>query len=163
LEPLQRLATVSSTFALQTIGVEAFRDGNVIQISDDNHQIPLGVVEQCSGLRMLTIFFALCVAIVLVAPRPWWEATIIILSAIPIALAVNVTRITVTGLLHLWVGQEWANAVFHDFAGWVMMPMAMLLLYVEITLLSHLFVEESRDQAPPVGIPINLRRPKPTA
>lgn len=142
LEPLQRVATVSSTVALQTMGIEAYREGNTIQISDQEHDVHLGVVEQCSGLRMLTIFVALSVALTLISPRPWWESLIIVLSAVPIALTVNVIRITVTGLLHLWVGEELANAVFHDFAGWVMMPMALALLYLEIYVLGQLVIEE---------------------
>jgi len=158
LTPLQRVATVASTYALQTIGIEAYHDGNTIHL--DN--VDLGVVDACSGLRMLTIFLALAVAITLVTTRPWWEQLIIVASAIPIALIVNITRITVTGILHLTVGTQVADAVFHDFAGWVMMPMALGLLYLEIYVLSQLFVEEETSDLPfafgPQG-PGNLRKP----
>lgn len=144
LAPLQRLATLASTYALQTVGIEAYSDGNTIHIDE----IALGVIDQCSGLRMLTIFLALAVAITLVRTGPWWEQLIIVSSAIPIALIVNITRITVTGILHLTVGTQVADAVFHDFAGWVMMPMALGLLYLEIYVLSQLFVEEQESDMP---------------
>ena len=91
---------------------------------------------------MLTIFVALAVAITLVTDRPMWERMVIVLSAVPIALAVNVVRITVTGILHLTAGPELADMVFHDLAGWFMMPMALGLLYVEFQILSHLLIEE---------------------
>lgn len=140
LAPLQRFATIASTFFLQMIGMPAFREGNRINIGD----LELGVVDACSGLRMLTIFFALSTAITLVTHRPMWERIAIILSAIPIALIVNVARITVTGVLYK-VDPKLAERVFHDLAGWVMMPMALGLLYAELQILSHL-VQEDDDE-----------------
>jgi exosortase len=139
LAPLQKIATMASTYALQTIGIPSYSEGNRIVIGE----VQLGVVEACSGLRMLTIFVALAVAITLVTDRPIWERIVIVLSAVPIALAVNITRITVTGILHLTAGPELADMVFHDLAGWFMMPMALGLLYVEFQILSHLLIEES--------------------
>jgi exosortase/archaeosortase family protein len=111
----------------------------------------MGVVEQCSGLRMLTIFVALSVAITLVTQRPLWERIVIVVSAVPIALAVNIVRITVTGILHLTVGQELADKVFHDLAGWVMMPMALGMMYVEFQLLSHMIIEDSHKGPIAIG------------
>lgn len=138
LRPLQAMATRASTFVLQTLGQSAYSDGNRIMLNE----VQLGIVDACAGLRMLTIFLALATALTLVTVRPVWERILIILSAIPIALAVNVIRISATGILHLTVGEEIANKVFHDLAGWVMMPMAFGLLYIELQLLSHLFIED---------------------
>ncbi len=137
LSPLQTLATKVSTYGLQTLGFGAYRERNVIRIED----LQLGVVDACSGLRMTTIFLALSVAIVLVADRPWWENLVILLSAIPIALTVNVIRITVTGVLYVVADAELAEKVFHDWAGWLMVPLALILLWIEVTILSNLFVE----------------------
>ena len=47
---------------------------------------------------MLTIFGALAVAMVFLVERPWWDKFMILLSAVPIALIVNIIRITVHGL-----------------------------------------------------------------
>ena len=88
---------------------------------------------------------ALAVAITFVTTRPWWERIVIVISAIPIAVAVNITRITVTGVLYLTVDHEIAEFVFHDFAGWLMMPLALGLLYLEVQILSHLFIEEDQS------------------
>ena len=139
LSPLQQLATVSSTYCLQTLGIAASCDGNRIEIGE----MQMGVVEACSGLRMLTIFFALAVAITLVTDRPLWERVVIIISAIPIALASNIVRITVTGIFYLTLGPEWVDQVFHALDGWLMMPLALGLLYVEFQILSHILIEES--------------------
>src|SRR6202011_3891061 len=136
--PLQRLATQSSTYCLQTLGISAVNEMNKISLGDVNME----VVEACSGLRMLTIFVALAVAITMVTQRPLWEKLVIVVSAIPIALAVNIIRITVTGIMYLTVGPEMADRMFHAMAGWFMMPMALGLLYVEFQVLSHLFVDD---------------------
>jgi exosortase len=129
--PLQHAATWASTYALQTVGLAAFAEGNIIRLGE----VRIGVVEACSGLSMLVIFFALCTAVVLVAPLPPVDKGLIVLSAIPIALAANVARITVTGVLHKTAGGDWANLVFHDLSGWLMMPLALALLWLEVRLL----------------------------
>jgi len=138
LGPMQTLATIVSTYALQTIGLDAYREGNQIVLGE----MHLGVVDACSGLRMLTIFIALSVGIVLIGDREWWENLVIVLSAIPIALIVNSIRITVTGLLYQVASSEIAEMVFHDLAGWVMMPMALGMLFLEQHILMHLFIPE---------------------
>lgn len=143
LGPLQTTATMVSTFALQTLGLEAYREGNQIVIGE----MHLGVVDACSGLRMLTIFCALSVGMVMVGRRSWWENAIILASAIPIALAVNSIRITVTGVLYQFADTEFAERVFHDWAGLVMMPMAMAMLWAEQYVLSNVFLAELEGPA----------------
>ena len=141
LNRMQSVATGGSLFAMQTLGVEAYREGNKIMMD----QVQLGVVDACSGLRMLTIFVAFSVAVSMLIPnRPKWERMVIIVSAVPIALLVNMVRITVTGLLYnLHVDVAIADFVFHDAAGWVMMPMALGLLYLEYQILVRLVLEEA--------------------
>lgn len=141
--PLQRVATKVSTYGLQTLGFPALAEGNVIHLNE----VELGVVEACSGLSMLFTFFAMASGMVLVIRRPWLDKLFIVASAIPIALIVNIIRITVTGVLHELVGSRMANLVFHDLAGWLMMPMAMGLLWFELELLSRLLVEPVPEAA----------------
>jgi exosortase len=134
-QPLRRIAVVCSTYALQTVGLPAVSEGSIILIDDQR----IGVVEACSGLGMLMTFFALSTAVALMVDRPLWERLILIVSAIPIGVLVNVARITATGILHQTIGSRIANAVFHDLAGWLMMPLALLLLWLEMRYLSRLF------------------------
>ncbi len=135
--PLQRLATLCSTFIMQVLGLPALAEGNVIQLND----AAIDVVEACSGLRMLVVFFALSAAVALVIRRPLLDRLLILASAAPIAVVSNIIRITVTGILHQAIDSETANAFFHDVAGWLMMPLALILLALELRLLSRLFIE----------------------
>ena len=147
LGPLQTLATMMSTYALQTFGLDAYREGNKIVLGDSQ---VLGVVDACSGLRMLTIFVWLALMIVLVGTGDWWENLIIAASAIPIALIVNATRITVTGVMYT-INPEMAEKIFHDWAGYFMMPMALGLLFLEQTILKMMVITEDLAPATVVG------------
>jgi exosortase len=149
--PLQWLATVTSTFFMQVFGLPALAEGNVILLNE--HQI--GIVEACSGLRMLVVFFALATAVVLVIQRHWIDKALILASAIPIALISNIIRVTITGVMYEFGQSEMANAFFHDVAGWIMMPLALGMLWVELKVLSHLFIDLP---APPPPAP---REPAP--
>jgi exosortase len=146
--PLQRIATLASSYALQTFGLPAVAEGNIILLNEAR----IGVVEACNGLGMLFMFFAFAVAVALVVRRPLVDKGLIVLSAIPIALAANIARITVTGLLHETAGGVVADAVYHDLAGWLMMPLALGTLWAELALLSRLFLEPDPQSAPPAGL-----------
>jgi exosortase len=148
--PLQRLGTVASTFVLQTLGFFAFAEGTVIHLGESR----IGVVEACSGLSMLFTFFALSTAVALVVPRPPLEKLLLFVSAVPIALLANIARIVVTAVLHKTAGSDWADLVFHDLAGWLMMPLALGMLWGEFALLSWLLLApQPREKrlAPLVG------------
>ena len=150
--PLKSLSTKASHYALETLGVECYTDGNRIVLDS----IDLGVVDACSGLRMFTIFLALAGGIALVTTRPVWERVAIFFFAIPISLAVNSIRITLTGLAYNFLGSEGEAAriikmVLHDFAGWIMMPMALGLLYLIYHALANVIIEEEQEKLAPIG------------
>ena len=140
---LQWLATITSTFVMQTLGLPALSEGNVILLND--HEI--GIVEACSGLRMLVVFFALSTAVVLVIRRHWIDRAVILASAVPIALVANITRVTATGILYEAGQSEMANHFFHDVAGWLMMPLALGLLWAELKVLGALFLDVPKPAA----------------
>jgi exosortase len=151
--PLQRLATDASAYAMQTLGLPAVAEGNVIFVEE----LPIGVGEACSGLGMLVTFFALSTAVTLVIRRPLRDRVVIFLSAAPIAVLMNVVRVTVTGVLFVLAGSHVARVAFHDLAGWLMMPAALGLLWLELVFLEHLFL-------PPVRTgPVPVAREAPTA
>jgi exosortase len=142
--PLQRLATICGTFLLQTFGYPAWAEGNVIMMDE----IRLRVVDACSGLGMLMTFFALATALALIAKAPLPDRLGLVVSAIPIAVLANVLRITATGMAyyHLGPDSETAYAIMHDLAGWLMMPLALALLWLELNYLGWLLVPVEERQ-----------------
>jgi exosortase len=133
--PLQRVATLASVNVLQTFGFFAQAEGNVIVLSD----YELGIVEACSGLRMLVVFLAASAGVAMIMRRSVLQRALVVLSAVPIALVCNVLRITATGVAHETVGHDAANLLYHDLAGWLMAPLALAFLGVELLLLRRLF------------------------
>src|SRR5262249_29563584 len=134
-QPLRRLATVMSTFLLETLGYPALAEGNLIKLEE----VELKVADACSGLGMLVTFFTLSTALAILLQRGWLEKTGIICSAIPIAVLANVLRITATGLAHVSIGPQTAQLIMHDLAGWLMMPLALAMLWLYVWLLDWVF------------------------
>lgn len=142
-QPLQRIGAVTSTYLLQTLSIPATVQGTVIYLT----QWPLNVEEACSGLRMLMLFLAVCTgAAIVTIHRDTWERVVLVLSAPPIAVVANVLRITLTGILYEKAGREWAEMIFHDLFGWFMMPLAVILLWLEMLLLSMLVHSSGTDE-----------------
>ena len=73
--------------------------------------------------------------------EPWPDRVLILASAIPVAVLSNVIRIALTGVLYNEAGKELGDRVFHDFAGWMMMPFALAILWAELKLLDWVWVE----------------------
>ena len=155
MHPLQRTAAACSSFTLTTMGIEAVREQNTIYLGESGQK--MDVAAQCSGLRMLTVFTAMGIAVALfLTERPLWERLLIVVSAIPIAVMANVFRITLTGLLFELLNVQdlnkgWVHYFAHDAAGFVMIPVAMGLFFLEYQILKRLVVEQ-RDEAGPLSV-----------
>jgi exosortase len=136
-QPLKTAATVSSTFVLQTLGQPAVRDGNLILIDD----VRLGVVDACSGLKMMVTFAAFSVGAVLLMRRTRFEKLMVLLGIVPIAVLANVLRIVATGLCYVAFTDKKTLEFLHDLNGWLMMPAGLALLALEVWCLRRLVVE----------------------
>lgn len=140
LVPMQHFATRASTIVLKILGFAAFQDGNSISLGASR----IDIIEQCSGLKMTTIFLALSISLILINEREWWENLIIMIMAIPIALVTNITRIVTTGMvIFLFPESEGLKKFVHDAAGLGMVPLAIALLMLLQYVLSHVFVEDN--------------------
>jgi exosortase len=144
--PLKIVATQSSTYLLQTLGLPAIAEGNIILIDE----IKLGVVDACSGLKMLVTFSAFAVGAVLLLDRTRFEKLMILLGIVPIAVIVNVLRITATGIAYTLTDDKATQHFVHDLHGWLMMPLGLALLALQLKTLSKLVVPvtKSTDNPP---------------
>lgn len=121
--PLQQVCTQVSCWILQCLGQPALAEGNIILLN--SHQ--LEVARACSGLRILMGILAIAFAYLIVTRRSWWIKVLLLVSAAPIALLANSIRIVITGLLYDYVSEEVGKTFSHDLAGWVMIPLAVLM------------------------------------
>ena len=153
-QKLQGIAAQMSGFVIQTVGIPAMVEGHRVVIKGAAE--PLDVATACSGLRMMMLFFALSVGVALFIKRPLWERLLIVASALPIAVISNVTRISMTGILGEAARRCMADPshtchVIHDWAGYLMMPLGLALLWAELRLLSALLIEPLEERPLVIG------------
>lgn len=154
---LQGIAARGSVFVIQTLGIPAVAIGHAIQVSDS--PTPLDVAAVCSGLKMLMLFFAMCVGAAFIVKRPLWEKIVMVVSAAPIAVASNVVRIVTIALVcelaRKWPALAPAKNPQEAIDFWVgicvMMPAGLLMLWIEMTLLSKLMIEPLPDRPLIIG------------
>lgn len=136
--PLQRLATTCSSQFVRLTGLWVTTEGNVIYVGAQ----PLEVARACNGLSMLMTMAAIVAVLVLLVPMPVWKRLILMVAFVPIALLCNVLRISATAWsYHLW-GAEVGEKYAHDFAGLMMVPVALALVGLVMMLLSWLVTEQ---------------------
>jgi exosortase len=145
--PLQKWASVSAVFGLETLGFHVIREGNIININGTL----VAVAEACNGLRMLTAFFVVTGFVVFLTRRPLWEKGLILISSVPIALLCNTIRLTLTSIAFLYLKTEMWEKAFHDYGGLAMMPLALGITLFELWILSKLIIgPEGSDVRPDI-------------
>jgi exosortase len=136
--PLQRLATNLSCSLLRLSGLWVLAEGNTIIVDSSR----LEVAQACNGLSMLMTMAATIAATTILIPMPMWKRVVLLVSFIPIALLANVVRIAATAWCYHSLGAEMGEKFAHDAAGWLMMPLALALVGVELAWMSWLIIEE---------------------
>jgi len=129
--PLQLLASKVAATVLPLAGVPVLREGNVINLP----AMPLEVAEACSGIRSLLSLTTLAVIYGYFMERRIWGRVALALTAIPIAVIANSFRIVGTGLLVQYWDPDKAQGFFHEFSGWLVFVVSLLLLYLAHQLL----------------------------
>jgi exosortase len=153
-QPLQSVATLGSCALLKLMGLWVVAEGNVILVGADS----LEVAAACNGLSMLMCLAATVTAMTLLVAMAPWKRVVLLVSIIPVALISNILRITATAWCYHLFGSAVGGHFAHDAAGWLMMPMALVLVGSELALMSWLFVQ---GEELPVNRPdLLLRRRK---
>ncbi len=148
---LQLLASQGSWLMLSVIG-EPFGwfsvdlDGNRLDILTNSGVVhPLNVAEACSGMRMVVAFYALAGAVALFGCTQWWQRISLLLIAGPVAVLMNMVRVTVLGLLTL-VNPELASGDAHTLIGTVLLLPSLGLFMGVVWTLNRIIGSGSEEQ-----------------
>lgn len=121
--PLQRATAEATRRALDVLGVDVARTGNALTVNGAE----VLIAEACNGLRMVFALFLVSYTFAFSAPiRGPVRLLILVLSPLT-AIICNVIRLVPTVWVHGYVSAE-AGQHLHDVGGWVMLPVAFLLL-----------------------------------
>ncbi|MDD3182477.1 MAG: VPLPA-CTERM-specific exosortase XrtD [Alphaproteobacteria bacterium] len=146
---LQLASSAWGAKLLMLLNIPVFQDGNIIDLGT----YKLQVVEACSGLRYLFPLMSFSYLIAYLFKSKMWKRAVIFISAVPLTIAMNAFRIAVTGIaVDLW-GLSMAEGFIHDFQGWVVFALCVLLLLAETQLLGRLGGRKGKLDLSPLGLP----------
>jgi len=122
--PLKLFIAKYSVNILESLGVIILREGNIIMLPN----ITLEVADACSGIRSLMSLITLSVALAFIVNTTTIMKAVIIFSAVPIAVITNALRVIITGILAQYWGGKIAEGFFHEFTGFMVFGVAIILL-----------------------------------
>jgi exosortase D (VPLPA-CTERM-specific) len=146
---LQLISTNLGVAIIQLFGIPVFVEGNIIDLGS----YKLQVAEACSGLRYLLPFTCISFLVAYLYKAAFWKKAVVVLSAAPLTIVLNSFRIAVTALLVNNFGIGMAEGFLHEFEGFVVFLVGVLLLGVEILVLegfrwSKIEIESIMDRSP---------------
>jgi exosortase len=128
--PLQEASAYITEAGLDMFSLPVARVGNVLSIN--GHDV--AIAEACNGMRMVVALGLITYAFVFTVPMRT-SVRVALLAASPlIALAVNVIRLVPTTLLYGYSDLD-AAELFHDVSGWVVLAVALGILWCIVALL----------------------------
>lgn len=159
--PLQLFASRCAVWLMRVFDIPVLRQGNVIELMPRGASVSkkMEVVEACSGIRSLMTLVTLAVVFAYftytrkddaasggkrgfarsLKSYGVWRSVIIVLAAIPIAIAANALRVGGTGVLAHYFGSRIADGFFHSLSGWVVYILAFMLLFTLAWLMDHIY------------------------
>jgi len=137
--PLQLFASSVAETALSFVGIPVLRDGNILELSSQR----LSVVEACSGIRSLMSLGFLSLIYAYFFDKKVWMRWVLAAATIPIAIAANASRVTITGILS-GIRPDLARGIFHLFEGWMLFIVALTLLIVFHRLVNRIYAVTRR-------------------
>jgi exosortase len=140
--PLQLFASRVAEVVLNNLfGIPVLRDGNVLELASQR----LSVVEACSGIRSLISLSFLALVYAYFFDKKVWMRWVLLAATIPIAIAANATRVTLTGVLSEY-RPELAHGLFHTMEGWVLFMVALVLLMVSHQVINRIYRATRRSK-----------------
>lgn len=134
--PLERVTTQVTGEVCSTLGMDVHRTGNVLEANGK----PVEIAEACNGLRSVFALTLVSFAVGFGLPLRWYVRVLIVVGSPISAIVCNVVRLVPTVWAFANLHGETAETYFHSLGGWLMLPIAFLLLMAIVKLLQWALV-----------------------
>ena len=125
--PLRLFGSVVATELLNGLGIATRRVGTAVY-STAGQGFALDVADACSGIRSIMALMALTAAYAYVFRERNGERWLLFAMSVPIAAMANVGRIVTIAIVALLFGQEAGLKVYHDYSGYLVFVLTVLLV-----------------------------------
>lgn len=140
-----RLLASSTAFAVaRGLGADIVQQGTMVGAADGSFAID--VADPCSGLRSLFALMALTAGYAYFTQPTWLRRGILFAASVPIAILGNVARILSIVLVANYASSEFATGFYHDYSGFVVFAVAILLMLATGEAITRLFERGSDAQ-----------------
>lgn len=121
-QPMQKVASITTTELLTLFGVPIERDGNLLSINGES----VNVAEACSGMRSVFALSVLIYTMVFIRRYRWFVRVLLVVSAPLIAMVCNLFRVVPVTLAYGHGDKTLADAL-HDWLGFVAFGVAIVM------------------------------------
>ena len=131
--PLQTATAGAVEQILVLTGMDVTRSGNLLIVNGN----PVTVAEACNGMRMTFALILVTFTYVFSTPMQSWVRISLLVLSPAIAIMCNIVRLLPTLWAYGYLEEHWAD-IIHDWGGWVMLGIALMVLMGIINLLRWL-------------------------
>ncbi len=129
--PMQIMSAKLSSALLDLIHISIIRRGNILILP--NYE--LEVVAACSGLRSLMTMITLALIITALSDLTPARKTLLVISAVPVAIIANTLRLVVTAIGAYSISVQFAEGTLHEISGLIVFFAGFILLMIILGIL----------------------------
>jgi len=138
---LRDFATQASTDLLSGMGYEAVQNGNTLMVGENAY----GVEDACSGIRSMMVIIAAAAFYAYLFRAGPVRGAILILTAIPVTVAVNILRILIVVVSKESHGLDLTRGTVHDALSVAVFGISLVFLYVSLRFYDWLVPRKAKE------------------
>jgi EpsI family protein len=151
-QQLQTWTTDLSEWVLRLVGYSVQRPpGGFLLVLQGGE---LGIEETCSGVKALTALTAMAAFVAFVRRFGLVRGGLLVLAAVPVVVAVNVLRVTLSGVIQEAAGAEYIRGGWHDALGFGTVLVGLGVIFLLARLVSRRATTATAT-ATPTPVPIS--------
>ncbi len=132
--PLEAFVATYAVMFIRPMGVAATAIGSQVRLAS----AAFTVGAPCSGLRSIVALLTLTVLFVYIVRGPWWGKVVLLVAALPIAMAANLVRVSSLFFVAANLGTDAGLRYYHTFSSPTLFLVAVgLLLLTSRTVRCH--------------------------